>query len=688
MSLLMDALRRAEEEKRRAEARLLERQESMEVRSASGLGETGTEPLPKTSSVRLSESESGSALSLEPLSPPAETTSTYTGREDFPPALPLAFEHELEAAPLILGEGREAASGEIDGDGTQESLRAGAIDNDATRPTDQALKSSLREFFDASQSLNLSRSQATDRLDESLREVLRRDQSSGPKRMPPLEASAQAQDFRSGASQRVSAQAVLTAAKRGSSARLLQFLFAGLFVVTAGLGALAFYWMNTSLAPPRDMPSPRVAANLERLPPPKTPAAQSAPALAPALTPPTSTATAAEATPATSPDSVAVDPGSSGAGSRSGASSRSGFSPTTDVAAATTPASAVADSDSSGASSRSDANSSSGANSRSGVSPTAEATSAPTPTVASPINDSTPATSPVTAAADASPTTAGPSASAEIEPDSKPETAPAPADTLLDSPSPATLVATTPPPSKPKPLPERVPVPAEAPTIRADASAPVLMAEDGVAPIASAVRISRSRQDAKLAPELVTAYAAWRKGELATAESLYRQILARKPRQRDALLGLAAIRLKRGDVAGAESLYRDVLREYPQDSLATAALFNLRAGDAAVVDAARLKLMLDAEPAAGHVHFALGNRYASEQRWREAQAAYFEAVRLDVDNPDYIYNLGIALDKIGSRIAAADQYRRALTLAARRPGSFPRAEVESRLRWLEAHPKP
>ena len=120
--------------------------------------------------------------------------------------------------------------------------------------------------------------------------------------------------------------------------------------------------------------------------------------------------------------------------------------------------------------------------------------------------------------------------------------------------------------------------------------------------------------------------------------------------------------------------------------MASAALHLLQGGDGPGLDTATLQLMLDEEPAAAHLHFALGNHHARTQRWGEAQAAYFEAWRLEVDNPDYAFNLAVALDQLGQARAAIEYYQRALKNAAasgRRP-SFDVVAVEARLRSLQA----
>ena len=83
------------------------------------------------------------------------------------------------------------------------------------------------------------------------------------------------------------------------------------------------------------------------------------------------------------------------------------------------------------------------------------------------------------------------------------------------------------------------------------------------------------------------------------------------------------------------------------------------------------------------LHFALGNVYAGESRWAEAQQAYFRAVSSDPGNADYAFNLAVSLDHLNQNKHAADYYRRALALAARGPAGFDRQRATNRLRELE-----
>ncbi len=199
----------------------------------------------------------------------------------------------------------------------------------------------------------------------------------------------------------------------------------------------------------------------------------------------------------------------------------------------------------------------------------------------------------------------------------------------------------------------------------------------------SAIRIRRSPSRERLDPGLSEAYEAFQAGNLPRAETLYRRAEAREPEHRDALLGLAAVAMRQGRTAEAVRYYRRLIELDPRDAGALAALASLGGSDQKASES-RLKLLLDLSPNAGHLHFALGNLYAGQGRWAEAQAAYFKAYAGDNQNPDYAFNLAVSLDQLGQGKTALRYYRRSLSADARGARGFRAAEVLARVRALEA----
>ena len=97
---------------------------------------------------------------------------------------------------------------------------------------------------------------------------------------------------------------------------------------------------------------------------------------------------------------------------------------------------------------------------------------------------------------------------------------------------------------------------------------------------------------------------------------------------------------------------------------------------------AQLREDLMRNPESAQLRFALGNLYASQARWTEAQAELFEAYRLDPGVADVLYNLAVSLDHLGQPRLAIEFYARALEASKRQATQFDPAPVARRLAEL------
>jgi Flp pilus assembly protein TadD len=238
---------------------------------------------------------------------------------------------------------------------------------------------------------------------------------------------------------------------------------------------------------------------------------------------------------------------------------------------------------------------------------------------------------------------------------------------------------------------EAVPVPStarEKPWVKRSARAGAKLPEIGpgisdmmrVEP--SAIKITKSRAKDLINPKITYAYQSFRAGNYSQAEAFYRSVLYRHPDNRDALLGVAAMAVRRGRLHEAQRYYRRLLNLNPRDSVAMAALFNLQRTAPGEISESQIKLLLDREPNAPHLHFSLGNLYARQARWAEAEQSYFQAYGHDSQNPDYVFNLAVSLDQLGQTETALNYYRKALELADRQPVNFNTSEILARIRSL------
>lgn len=201
-----------------------------------------------------------------------------------------------------------------------------------------------------------------------------------------------------------------------------------------------------------------------------------------------------------------------------------------------------------------------------------------------------------------------------------------------------------------------------------------------------AIQIRRTNASLQLNPTLSSAYQAYTAGDLNSANSQYQKVLQQEPNNRDAMLGIAAIAINRGQNAQAGSFYNRLLELDPNDAEAAAGIASLDQNDPSRAES-RLKKILAKNPNSGSTLFALGNVYAEQERWSEAQQYYFRAFGAASANADYAYNLAISLDKLDQPRLALEYYQRALQLAQKNGGNLDKAIVINRIQALQSMPQ-
>jgi len=261
------------------------------------------------------------------------------------------------------------------------------------------------------------------------------------------------------------------------------------------------------------------------------------------------------------------------------------------------------------------------------------------------------------------------------------------------APLPAAIAITAPPPEAMTPLelaPKALPVIPEIQTVtgekpiseRRSPSLATFTQQISAPKAAQPIRIEHSKEIDAVDPALLAGYQAYRNGDLDTARQHYGDALLKDEKNRDALLGLAAISQQQSQDDIAAYYYRQVLSLDPRDPVAHAgmsALFGI--ADTAGTES-RLKLLLLQQPQSTALYFALGNQYAEQLRWGEAQQAYFEAANRDPDNGYFAFNLAVSLDHLGQSKLAAKYYERALQLIPYDTIVFNRAQVQQRTNEL------
>ncbi|MEY4641601.1 MAG: hypothetical protein RLZZ227_1595 [Pseudomonadota bacterium] len=210
----------------------------------------------------------------------------------------------------------------------------------------------------------------------------------------------------------------------------------------------------------------------------------------------------------------------------------------------------------------------------------------------------------------------------------------------------------------------------------------------------SVLQISRSGGARQINPGLSSAYASLQAGELEAAGLQYQQVLDTMPNSRDALLGLGLVRLRAGELAAARELYVRALQLNPRDPLAQTGLLQTMPVVNPSEHESTLLTLIDQYPDVAPLPLALGNLYAEQQRWSEAQGAYYNALLLANRNssgpvhPDYAFNLAVSLEQLNQGKAALGYYRQAQTLAREVTPGFDPQLLTSRLDFLQRQDQP
>jgi Tfp pilus assembly protein PilF len=198
------------------------------------------------------------------------------------------------------------------------------------------------------------------------------------------------------------------------------------------------------------------------------------------------------------------------------------------------------------------------------------------------------------------------------------------------------------------------------------------------------IEVSATNAQPRLNPMLAQAYSLMQAGKIEDARALYTKVTQAEPLSIDALLGLAYIAGRETRTDEATQLYVRILQLNPRHALAQANLIGLMGRADPGASETRLKQLIAREPSA-FLHFVLGNVYAEQSQWSQAQQSYFQAHHLEPGNPDYAYNLAVGLDHLRQAKLALNYYRRAAELAgAQGRGNFSLDHVRERISALAA----
>ena len=193
------------------------------------------------------------------------------------------------------------------------------------------------------------------------------------------------------------------------------------------------------------------------------------------------------------------------------------------------------------------------------------------------------------------------------------------------------------------------------------------------------LKLSKVIDAPRVSTELAGAYEALKSGDYGKAKRLYAVVLQGDALSLDAHLGMATALARAGDTASAARAYRKALEIDPRNGTALAGLLSVSNSSPSGALEVELRNLLANNPKSAAVSFSLGNLYAAQSRWTEAQQVYFEAFRIEPENADYIYNLAVSLDQLKQPQIALDYYQRALVAAGKAGAQFDPAQVRRRV---------
>ena len=204
----------------------------------------------------------------------------------------------------------------------------------------------------------------------------------------------------------------------------------------------------------------------------------------------------------------------------------------------------------------------------------------------------------------------------------------------------------------------------------------------------STINVSR-RIAPRIDPQVSQAYAELRSGDMIAAKSLYESALRNLPNNRDALLGLAAIALASGQAGQARDYYAELLNLDPRDALARAGLLEALPSSDPVRKEGELRQLREQYPEVPQVAFGLGNFLSLQGRWAEAQQAYFDALLIAKAEgttsvlADYAFNLAVSLERLNQPRPAFTYYQEALMYSQQNStASFDMNVLQERLESL------
>lgn len=180
--------------------------------------------------------------------------------------------------------------------------------------------------------------------------------------------------------------------------------------------------------------------------------------------------------------------------------------------------------------------------------------------------------------------------------------------------------------------------------------------------------------------QLQGAWSALRQGDAARAQTLYEQVLASRPGDPDATLGLAVSLHRQQQLEAAWLAYQHSLQVWPDNETARAGMLAILSESDLDTAESRLQEWVQSRPRDADAQAALGSLLGRQERWAQALGPLSLAQALAPDSAPHAFNLAVALDQLHRYDDALQMYRHALQMGA--AGVSPQA-VEQRITELQ-----
>ena len=152
-------------------------------------------------------------------------------------------------------------------------------------------------------------------------------------------------------------------------------------------------------------------------------------------------------------------------------------------------------------------------------------------------------------------------------------------------------------------------------------------------------------------------------GKLGEARAEYERARALKPSLRQSAVNLGVILEKQGDVTGASAVYAQCIRDFPEDAVARARLAALYRDSGQLDDAWRLaREALVRDPRTVSAYRVLARVALQKNELDLAKLIALRAQKLDPQDPELPFVVGLVLARQGDEAGAQVQLRKALAL--------------------------